>query len=482
MKTYQDFLEASAKSEREKLDFLLAAINDHKAGTLYKTAEAANLYYMGENPTINRYEKILYDMQGKAHKDMWSANHKIASQFFQRTVDQSTGYLLGNGVTFKKTSTKDKLGTRAMPLDQQVIRAARYALIDGVAYGFWNLDHVEVFRIRDDNGGFLTMPDEEDGSIKAGIRYWQLDADKPLRVTLFEPDGYTEYIRRKNEDFIELTPKRAYIVHSTGSAVDRARGTVTLQYENYPGFPIVPLKNNDAMRSEICGKRNTIDARDIAASGMVNNTSEGAIIYWVLNNCGGMDDLDDAQFLDRLRLTHVAHTDSGSGTTIEPHTVDAPVEGNQATVEMLDKQLYKDFQAFDSDAVSAGNQTATAIEACYTDLDLKTDNFETQVTAFLNGIMALAGVDDEPTYTRNRILNRQEEVQTVIMAAQYFDNEYMTRKLLTILGDADQADEILKRMAADEMERFGGGAGEGNSDGESDGKAEEIDGAESLNN
>ena len=90
------------EDEKRRTVFLLGAINDHKASGQYKTALAAQKYYDGENPTINEYEKILYDMQGKAHLDMYTANHKIASRFFGFVVDQLVNYLLGNGVTFSK--------------------------------------------------------------------------------------------------------------------------------------------------------------------------------------------------------------------------------------------------------------------------------------------------------------------------------------------------------------------------------------------
>ena len=39
------------------------------------------------------------------------------------------------------------------------------------------------------------------------------------------------------------------------------------------------------------------------------------------------------------------------------------------------------------------------------------------------------------------------------MGADYYDDEYITKKLLTILGDADQYDELMKRKQAEEMER-----------------------------
>lgn len=407
----------------------------------------AEAYYNGENTTINKYEKILYDMQGKAHVDMWTANHKIASHFFGFAVDQENYYLLGNGVTFSDAATKERLGTRNVPFDQQIMEAGREALICGVSYGFWNLDHIDVFSALE----FVPLLDEENGALSAGIRFWQIDDTKPLRVTLYELDGYTEYIQRWGKPMAELVPKRTYRQTVTRSNAD---GTRIYDGDNYPAFPIVPLRNNKQNKSELCGRRNTIDALDLASSSMVNNVDEGNLIYWVLTNCGGMDDLDDQKFLDRLNTTHIVHADGDGGATAEPHTIEAPFTGTQTTIDILKKQLYEDFQAFDSSAVSAGNQTATAIKASYVPLDLKCDKFEAQVTRFIDGILALADLDDEPTYTRNQIVNKSEEIQTVILGATYFDEEYITRKLLTILGDADQADDILKRKEADELDRF----------------------------
>ncbi len=86
----------------------------------------AELYFKGENPTINRYEKIIYDLQGRAHRDMYTANHKIASSFFGFDVRQEVSYLLGNGVTFQKEATKKRLGKK---FDLMMVKAARYALI-----------------------------------------------------------------------------------------------------------------------------------------------------------------------------------------------------------------------------------------------------------------------------------------------------------------------------------------------------------------
>ena len=307
---------------------------------------------------------------------------------------------------------------------------------------------MDVFKLRE----FVPLYDEENGALMAGVRFWRVADDKPLRATLYEVDGYTDYIQRSGEDMTVKKEKRSYILHLRSTEAD---GTEIYDGENYPSFPIVPLKNGEDALSELTGKRNTVDALDLCTSNMVNNVDEGNLIYWVLTNCDGMEDLDDAKFLDKVRTTHIVHAgvEGDEGATAEPHTIEEPFSGTEATIDMLKRKLYEDFQAFDSSAVSAGNQTATAIAASYTPLDLKVDDFEASVTEFILGILALAGIDDEPSYTRSRIINRAEETQTILMGAEYYDDEYITKKLLTINGDADQYDALMERKAAEEAER-----------------------------
>ena len=444
--TYNDLLEIG-ENEKERIDFIRQAINEHCSSERYKTAVDAELYYDGLNPTINRYEKIIYDMQGRAHTDMWTANHKLASRFFGMAVDQEVSYLLGNGITFSEDSTKKKL---CPDFDQEVMDAARNAKIAGVSFGFWDVEHLRVFDLQE----FVPLYDEENGALKAGIRFWQVAPDKPLRATLYEIDGFTEYFQPKNKDMEVMQAKRRYkrIVRTADVG-----GTEIYDGENYEGFPIVPLKNNRHSLSEICGKRNTIDALDLASSNMVNNVDEGNLIYWVLSNCNGMEDLDDVKFIEQLKVTHVVHANGDDGAKVDAHTIEAPYDGTNTTIDMLKRKLYEDFQCFDAAAVSAGNQTATAIKASYAPLDLKTDKFESEVTRFIVEILRLAGIDDTPSYTRNQIINKTEETQALLMGAQYYDDEYITKKLLTINGDIDQYEDMMKRKAAEDVDRFTGG-------------------------
>ena len=441
IKTYNDLLEVG-EVERDRMDFVLATINDHKGSAEYKLAVDAELYYAHQNPTIMNFQKFVYNQFGKAVPDIWSANNKIASNWHNYFTTQAVSYLLGNGITFKEESNKEKLGDK---FDRIVEKAATHAKNAGVAFGFWNLDHLEVFSLNE----FAPLYDEEDGGLKAGVRFWQIDDNKPLRATLYELDGYTDYVKRKDKDIEVLHDKRAYKEIVSTSEVE---GEVILDGENYPGFPIVPLWNVNK-QSDLVGNRGTIDAYDLMISGLVNNVSDGEFIYWILKNCGGMDAVDDARFIEQLKLTHVAHADGDDGAEVEGHNVSVEFQATAEALDRLERQLFKDYMGLKVEDISAG-ATNDQIQSAYEPLNQKTDQFEYCVNDFIMGILELAGIEDEPTYTRSQMSNRAETLDMVLQSAVYLDEEYVTKKILTLLGDADELEEVMKRKVEMELSRF----------------------------
>ena len=444
MLTFNDLEEIlKSNSEKEKMEFVLKAIKEHKDTTDYKIAKDAELYYKHQNPTIMRFQKWIYNQMGQKVPDIWSPNNKIASNWYNYFTTQAVSYLLGNGVTFKNEANKDKLGK---DFDKKVQDVAIHAKNGGVAFGFWNLDHLECFDLTE----FVPIYDEDDGGLKAGIRFWQIDDSKPLRATLYELDGYTDYIKRKDEDVTILNDKRAYTQIVRNNAIE---GETILDGAPPAGFPIVPLWNINR-QSDLVGNRGTIDAYDLMASGLINNVSDGEFIYWILKNCGGMDSTDDAKFIEQLKLTRVAHADGDDGASVEAHNVNVEFQATAEALDRLTNQLYADFMALKVQDVSAGSVTATQIQAAYEPINQKTDQFEYQVTEFINGILDLAGIEDEPTYTRSQMSNQSETLEMVLQAAEYLDDEYVTTKILTLLGDADKAQEVLKRKDAEAADRY----------------------------
>ena len=207
-------------------------------------------------------------------------------------------------------------------------------------------------------------------------------------------------------------------------------------------------------QSELVGNKETIDAYDLMASTLVNNVDDGNLIYWVLKNCGGMDDMDDVKFVERLKTLHVAHADGDDGSSIEDHQIEAPFTANETALQRLRSQLFDDFMALDVKEIAGGATTATQIEAAYEPLNSKADMFEYQVTEFIDQLLALLGIDDEPTYTRSMIVNQQEMIATLVSAGATLPEEYITRKILEILGDIDKVDDIIMDMRAEDASKY----------------------------
>ena len=445
MKTYQDWLKVADRSEQDRLTFIKTCITDHKGSADYRTAMAAEEYYAGRNPTIMAYEKMVINGIGQLTQDQYSPNHKIASKIFNRLVTQENLVLTGNGITWNNEDTKARLGKN---FDRQIYKAVRAALVEKAAYGFWNLDHLEIYEFRE----FVALVDEEDGAIKTGIRFWQIDNSKPLRATLFEMDGYTDYIYDKQTPTGRvLHEKRPYIINVQESVAD---GEEIIDGENYPTFPVVPLYGNEMKQSELVGQRGKIDAFDLISSGYVN-AEDAEFLYWTVSNAGAMDDTDLLQMLDRLRKVKATTVD-GDGQ-IQSHTIDVPFAGREAVLERLEKQIYRDAMALNTYDISSGAITATQIEASYEPLNQKLDLLEMQLLDFIDGILELAGIDDFATFTRSKLVNRTEEIQALVSAALYLDQDYLTEKIMTLLGDKDAVEDALKKIDDDNINRLSRG-------------------------
>ena len=439
MKTYQDFLEVAEKSDRERMEFVLSAINNHKDSDLYKQAVIAKEYDAHRNVTIANFQKLLYTLNGKVIPDNYSPNYKLRSNFFANFITQETQYLLGNGVTLKKEENKAKLGAG---FDTRLQDAAHDALVGGVSYGFWNLDHLEVFDVTE----FVPLLDEENGALRAGVRFWQVCTSKPLRATLFEPDGFTQYIRRSGEEMMILEPKRGYVAVEATSEID---GTELLAYQNYPGFPIIPMYGNRAKQSELVGQREAIDCYDLIKSGFANTVDDASVIYWTISNAGGMDEIDMARFKESMRRIGVGLVDD-DGAKAEAHTLTIPVEAREALLSRISDDLYRDFQMLDVTKLQGGQKTATEITAAYQPMDNKVDQFEYCVIDFLQALFKIVGIEDDPSFTRSKVTNQLEQTQMVLLAANYLDDETILNKLPWL---TQEVSEILKRKAAEDIER-----------------------------
>lgn len=447
MFTYQDLIQIAPDDVNGRMNFVRNVISQHKASAQYLMAVTGSQYNAKRNTSTINYQKTLRKLDGREVPDLWSPNHKTTRNFFSYFTTQQNQYLLGNGVTWNEESTYDRLGE---DFDTQLQRAGKFALVQGEAFGFFNLDHIDVFALTE----FAPLYDEENGALRAGVRFWQVDPSKPLRATFYEEDGYTNYIWNKRtesngnvrEDGEILKDKTPYKLKIRETKAD---GTEIYDGENYPAFPIVPLWANEEKQSELVGIQEQIDAYDLIKNGFLNDL-DTAQIYWILKGAGGMDDTDLVRFLERTHATKMASLDDDQSA--EAVTVNIPYDAREKLLTRLEKDLYKDYMALNIDEIKGGAVTATQIEAAYEPLNTKADMYEYQIIKFIKGILAVAGIEDDPTFTRSKLVNVNESIGAVLQAGEYLSEDYVTEKVLNLLGDGEAAEDMMDEMEEDELE------------------------------
>lgn len=454
--SYEDFLEVSKGGEntQEIAKFCEDAVLNYMSTDKYKDALDAEQYFLKHNVTIETYVKWLYTISGRKQKDIYSADNRMKTHFFRRKVKQHENYILGNGIRFTKDDTKDKLGKN---IEHQIKKLFEYASICGESYGFWNVDHLEVFAYtrNENHAGFCPIYSEDTGEMMAGIRH---RCKKVGNVTitfymLYEPDGITQYKKNSNDkEFTILKPKYKYINNWIST---KAEGVILGESTNYTDnkLPVIPFVVNDERMSEFEGMRESIDCYDLIKNGLANNIDDASEIYWIVKNAGGMNDVKLSQFLQRLKTVHAASVDSDdSGTGVEAKTIDVPFEARKYMLEQIRNDIYDDWMLLDRRSMSAAEKTTQELEMAYQPQDDYINDVEFCIYDFIDNLLDLVGIDDEATFSRNKVVNKKEITNMVLSSANYVSPECIIEHL-PFLTLEEQAEEI-EKLEAESIERF----------------------------
>ena len=478
MITYQDY-EAWGKADVPL--FIAQLINDHKSSDLYKIAKDADEYDAQRNVTITNYVQTIWSSSGAPIEDFTAANNRIASNFFHRLNKQRATYSLGNGISFVN-DTGDKIKAQlGVKFDKRMKDAGFFACIHGLSFVFWNMGEIHVFKVTE----FAPLWDETNGTLRAGVRFWQISRNKPVIAVFYEIDGYTRFTTAKEQEvvdsdgqrriyytdginFHEDVKKRGYkqVVNHT-----EADGDMIVGEENYSGFPIIPLWGSNLHQSTLVGMREAIDSFDLIRSGFANDLSDCTQIYWLIENCAGMTDEDLQRFRDKLKIQRIAEVGTGEdGAKVTPYTQEIPFAARQAYLDDIRKGIYEDFGALDVHQVSA-NSTNDHLAAAYQPMDENADDFEYQISDAVQQLLVVAGLGEhEPQYKRNMIANQREQVDMVMAEAEYLDEQTILEKLPNIT--VDEVEEILKRRGVEDLERMRTTPNSGNENEESEAEEE----------
>lgn len=442
MYTYQDMLEA-----KDLMEFCQSAVNDARNSYDYRFAQIATEYFKGNNVTLTEFFKIVYNANGIAERRI--DPKRVYSNFFHIFVMQAVTYSLANGINFNNQSTRDKLGRN---FDTQMSKALLNGLVEKMSFLFWNCDHVEIFHMIHGNEVFVPLFDEENGKMRAGIRCWQIANTKPQYFTLYAEDGIREFkIEKGNKrEWINAVPTPYRCVKS-GDKASFENDTYDVSYKNYSRLPIVPFYPLSVAQSFLTVLRSGIDSYDLIKSGLADDIQNCAEVFWSIENAGGMTKENIQTMLDSLNmLKFVNLPNADEGARAVPHQVKIPYEAREVALSRIEKDLYRDAMALNSDSISGGEITATQIQAAYEKMHSRADDIEANLHQAILEILDIAGIDDSPFFVRSRITNRMEEVSTILACQNYLDKTTTVKLLATTLGLIDQIPTILDGLDKEE--------------------------------
>lgn len=449
--TFQDWQE-STESPKEYAHQIVKAYRNSEE---FRRMRTAQLYFNAQNEAIA--QKYILKATTWEHKQengtvvVGTSNkpiegNRIYSDFFKRFVIQQNMHLLANGVSLGEESQKEKLG---LSFDKTLAQMGEKALIHGVCYGYWNVDHIEPLpAYLDDLSGFVALVDEQNSSIGVGIQFWQLNSDRPLYMRVFEHDGVTVYKAQKSE-VTELYPKRAYkqLIKTD------AAGEVLVGGENYSALPILPLYANPEKASELTEAiKRKIDAYDVIISDFCDNLEQTNEVYWAINNYGGTEAevLRMLAKIKELKAVVSVSDGMGGGSTAAPHSFQVPHEARSVALALLEKQLYQDYQALSMTELTGGSLTNVAIQTAMLNLNLKADRYEWQVFSFVQGVLKLQGIETEQiSFKRQDVVNRSEIVHDIYAMRHDIDQNTALRLNPYIMQE--EINEIIENVLAEGM-------------------------------
>lgn len=399
-------------------------------------------YYNSRNTAImSREKKVFIEALGGAQANPFAANHKLASGHFKKIAIQKVMYLLGKGVNFTEDGQNEAMDAYFDDTFNEVIidcglEAAKKA-------SAWLL----AFK-RDNKLQFTLIPSEQlfpiyddENHLTAMLR--RFDSNGVQVLLHYDEESIQRYERSKKKGEFEFVSDMG---HWTTKKIFNGQEVEEREEHGFGFVPFIPLFNNREHLSDLYPIKGFIDTYDIINSDFANNIDDMQDAFFTLKGYSGNSE-DLATFMRELKsIKAVPVSDDGD---IKAHQLTIPTEARKVFLELLQKDIYKFAMAVDLTGMNGGSGiTNVYIKAMFADLDLKCDEFESQIRKFIGKIIDVINEFDSKNFTkemnfeRSMIMNRQEAIESLSKLQGVLSNVTI-RELLPYDIDEDQEQERL---------------------------------------
>lgn len=437
-RTYQDYL---SLPESERVDFIRKCIALYKGSAFYTYAVTAQTYFDGENEAIMTMPAL--EIQRKDGAAIKLQLARIPSNIFKRNVMQLCNFELSEGINVDNAPIDSILGDNT---DRKVLDGAMKAFVHGVSYAF--VTGKEIRKIFDALHMF-TLDDEWTSEPKIAVRFWQIKNASGVvdYFQIYDEQGVESYSCKSDSTPVLLFGgKQPYI---SIQRVDEATGAQTIGTRSIGALPIVPLWVNDDHVSELRPNiKEKIDWYDIIFSSNSVFTQQMAKIYWTINSTMGGNPEDIKTMVDELTHLGIAVNEEG-GLNAKPEVMPSNVADRQATLKMIEDDIYKDFMALNFDTITGGSLTNVAINTASAMLRMRANDLYYYASVFIKKCLDLCGIPYESISMKEAsISNDLETVQMIYMSRADLT---LTKALqLNPMIESDEVDQLVKDLEAEQ--------------------------------
>jgi len=429
---------------------LLKQITDFEHGEKFKYFKYGVDYYTGNNTEIMKRKKCVYDESAaKLLEVPYKANHKYPSGFFKIIVDQKVQYLLGNGVKGEELAIQ-ALDEATNGLYQFLIKCGTTASQKGRQWVYMYVEggKLKYTRVAPEQ----VMPTYKHGKLESVTYFYEEGELKVAEV--WTADDVKKYTKRQSDGDYAFDSQMAHY-----KSINKFNGEPVSVVDNFFGIiPFIPLNNNEYQLSDLKNIKALIDIYDIIASDFANNIDDMQDAFFIIKNFGGTD---VGEFLNDLkRYKSIKVGDDGD---VKPEQLEIPTEARKVFLEQLRRDIYNFAMGVDTTNTPGGSITNVMIRSMYANLDLKCDQFEMEVTDFLN--LLLAGINNfygtslatDYTFERSLIINKTELLQVLPLQTDMSIRSRLEANPL--VQDTDKELERLEEERKTNEINLGGGLG-----------------------
>lgn len=427
---------------KEASDLIKAYIRDFENSKRKQKMKYGEDYYRSRNTEIMNRKMLIYaeteDGIPYEVEDPYKANNKLPSGYFKLLVDQKLNYLLGKEIAFdtdQEEELKEMLGRKLQSQLKQLGKEASKKVIG------WKHPYID----EEQNLKFMIVPSEQiipvykpdfKDQLELIIRYYRVtvlnedgEAVKVTRVEVWDDEEVAYYQENDKTGIIELiTPE--YMQRIFGKVYQNPKyhfqkdikyGDKVAESEGIPWnkVPFIPLYNNDDEEYDLQPIKPFIDAYDIINSDFINNLEDFQDVYWILKGYDGENLQEFLHQVKRYKTLKVA--DDGDARSEQ---IEIPYEARREALKGLENDIFNFGMGVNPSQLGEGGTiTNVVIKSRYTNLDLKCNEFETQLKDFIHELMHFVNRYRELTnqseielkdvqFTRSMIMNENEILES----------------------------------------------------------------------